>query len=262
MFHPTWPSMIACCALLMVPAQALPEKAGDDQSKPDMIAGAWFFGTTAEPVFGSVGWLIHFEDAYRQGEMYVPPGMRRFAKVVVGGGGRVSFETEDVVGNTYTFEGGLNKGELTGEMRLVDTKSRKVVSYTWRLVASELPAQRGGQVAAGDVGPGRYYNVYYSEEGGDLIGVDIRLLTTAKGMQGMMVFYGDSWGEPLFTPLALSGVAATAKGIEFEYNAADGRARYYLRNTPKGVVFGKEGQSAGDYVLKRSRAALSMSLPK
>ena len=269
MFHRTWLSMIACCAFLMAGCesrdkkpQALLEKTGGAHDKRDARADVWFFGTTADTVLGNLGWLIHFEDAYRQGELYVPPWMRKFAKVVVGDGGQVSFETEDVVGNTYIFEGSLNKGELTGEMRVADTKSRKVVSHTWRLAASELPAQREGQVAAGEVGPGRYYNVYYSDEGGDLVGVDIRLLATPKGMRGVMVFYDDSWGEPLFSPLALSGVAPIAKGIVFEFDAVDGRARYHLRNTPKGALFDREGRSNGGQVLKRSRAVLSTSLAK
>ena len=186
-----------------------------------------------------------------------------FSEFNLGEDGTLRFQSLDFFGKNYHFSGTLKSDEITGEIQLVDAKSGNPKDK-WQLTATQLPPQNSR--ANQPLSPGRYSNVDYSAEGGDFTGVDIRFFSVGTGMTGMIVFYESYWGEPTFTPLALSRIETSKGAIQFETETPNGVARYHLRPTATGGLFNRDDvaheKGEKDIVLKKSRSVLTAAAGK
>jgi len=171
--------------------------------------------------------------------MFVAPHMMKFSKLDIGEDGTLRFESPVFIGKQYRFRGVLRSEAISGEMQLINVKSGEAVEK-WELAAVLLPAQAVRTNSSLRIGNVRYSNAAYSSEGGDQTGTDIRFLSTGTDTTGMIVFYESYWGEPTFTPLALSEVAMDKGVIQFAVELPDGVARYHLRQTPTGGLFNRD----------------------
>ena len=183
--------------------------------------------------------------------------MVKFSELNLKEDGSLTFQTEELSIGSYRFSGTLKAGELTGWIDLVAAGSDKR-KYSGNMTAVQVTSENAQASSAHQVSPGRYSNVFYSDGGGDLVGVDIRFFSTTTGTKGMIVFYDDYFGGPSFTPLALSHIEMDNQGvIQFQTESPDGIARYHLQITPKGALLNRGDEPQDKAIpLKKSRTAL------
>jgi len=246
-------------------AQKSPAKQhhGESQSAPENSGSRHFYlGTSRDAKLGTLAWLFCIDKEHHTGQIFVAPRMIGFSEFILGEDETLTFQSLDFFGKKYRFSGTLKFQEITGDMQLTDAKSGNPKDE-WRLTAAQLSGQNPGP---GQVTPGRYSNVNYSAEGGDLTGVDIRFFSTNTGTTGMIVFYESYWGESTFTPLAFSRVETSEGAIKFDVETPNGVARYQVRTTATGGVFNRDdvAHEKGErpIVLKRSRSPLTGTLPR
>jgi hypothetical protein len=221
----------------------------------------FFFGTSPDAKLGTLAWLFYIDKEHHTGQIFVAPRMIEFSEFTLGEDGTLTFQSLDFFGKEYRFNGTLKSEGITGDMQLIDAKAGNPKGK-WQLTATQLSPQnpRPGQTLS----PERYSNIDYSAEGGDFTGADIRFFSTGMGMTGMIVFYESYWGEPTFTPIALSKIETGKNVIKFEVEMPNGVARYHLRLTATGGLFNRDDvaheKGEKDIVLKKSRSVLTAPL--
>jgi hypothetical protein len=226
-------------------------------------SGRFFWGTSNDAKLGTLAWLFCIDREHHTGQIFVAPRMIGLSEFNLGEDGTLRFQSLDFFGKNYRFGGTLKADQITGEIQLVDAKSGNPKDK-WQLTATQLSAQNPHDNQP--VSPGRYSNIDYSAEGGDFTGVDIRLFSVGTGTTGMIVFYESYWGEPTFTPLALSQIEMSKGTIQFETETPNGAAHYHLRLTVTGGLFIRDdvahekGEKA--IVLRKSRSVLTAAAGK
>lgn len=251
------------CAVSSAQASPPGPRHGKSQTASDNSDSRhFFFGTSHDAKLGTMAWLFCIDKELHEGEIFVPPRMIGFSKINLGGDGTLTFQSLDFFGKKYRFDGTLKSEEITGDMQLIDANSGNPKDK-WQLTATQLPSENP---RADHTVPARYSNVDYSAEGGDFTGVDIRFFSTGTGTTGLIVFYESYWGEPTFTPLALSRIETSKDAIKFDVEMPNGIARYHLRTTATGGLFNRDDvaheKGEKDIVLKRNRAVLTGVLSK
>ena len=254
------------CAVSSPQASPPEQHHGKSQTASDNSdSGHFFFGTSHDAKLGTMAWLFCIDKEHRKGEIFVAPRMIGFSQINLGGDGTLTFQSLDFFGKKYRFGGTLKSEGVTGDMQLIDAKSGNPKDK-WQLTATQLPSENPRADHTVPAFPARYSNVDYSAEGGDFTGVDIRFFSTGTGTTGMIVFYESYWGEPTFTPLALSGVETSKEAVRFDVEMPNGVARYHLRTTATGGLFNRDDvtheKDAKEVVLKRSRAVPTAALGK
>jgi hypothetical protein len=234
-------------------------EAGEKAPSNRSDSGKFFLGSSQDPEHCANAWLLYLDKENRNGEIFVVAGMNWFSDFELAEDGTLTFQWTGLGDKNYRFNGTLKSDEIAGDIQLVDSRSGKT-EYLCEMTASKLPAQNVHANPEHQVLPSRYSNVYYSDEGGDLVGFDIRFFSTSKGTQGMIVFYEDSWDEPVYTPLALSQIEMVKGTIRFAARTPNGVAHYHLLTTPTGALFNRDDVAQEnrrkDILLKRHRTVL------
>jgi len=224
-------------------------------NEPD--TGTYLFGISRDSRFGELAWLLYLDRDHGTGQMLVAPRMLKFAACNWGEHGALNFESMEFIGRAYRFIGTFDADVLTGRMQLVDTKTGKAIG-DWDLTASPVVPESAAASTTQPGASGRYTNAEYSSEGGDRTGADVRLFSTAGGSAGLIIFYESYWGEPTFTPLALSHISTNKKTVHFDIETASGWVHYSLLLTSTGALLNRDDaphpQGSHGVPLKRSRS--------
>ena len=261
------PWILLGCFLCTVSSVSQPEQRNGKGQPASGISDSrhFFFGTSNDAKLGPLAWLFCIDKEHLTGQIFVAPRMIGFSKLNLTEDGTLTFQSLDFVGKSYRFNGTLKSDEISGEIQLVEAKSGNPKAK-WQLTATQLSAQNAGTTTGQHVSPGRYSNADYSIEGGDVTGVDVRFFSTSTRTTGMIVFYESYWGEPTFTPLALSRIETSKGTIQFETETPNGVARYHLRPTATGGLFNRDDvaheKGDKDIVLKKGRSVLTAAAGK
>ena len=207
-------------------------------SRTHSDTGRFFFGISQEQnaKHCASAWLLYLNKDHQTGEIFVLASMEKFTKFELGKDGTLVLQWSGFGDDKYRFNGTLKSEELAGDIQLVDARSG-YTKYLCEITATELPPQNVHTNLKPQVSPSRYSNVFYVNESGDLIGVDIRFFSTNKGTQGMVVFYESYWDEPVDKPLALSQIEMNKGTIQFAAEISSGIAHYHLLLTSTGGMF-------------------------
>ncbi len=237
-------SISMTCLLCAICAGQAPRKVpmnggAQTASRTHSDSGRFFFGTSQEQnaKHCSSAWLLYLDKDNHNGEIFVVASMEKFTKFELGEDGTLVLQWS-VGDEKYQFNGTLKSEELNGDIQL-NTRSGNT-EYLCEITTTELPAQNAPTKSKPQVSPSRYSNVYYVNESGDLIGVDIRFFSTSRGTQGMIVFYEGYWDEPVDMPLALSQIKMDKGTIRFATETPNGIAHYHLLLTSTGGIFNRD----------------------
>jgi len=198
-------------------------------------SGRFFFGTSQEKnaKHCASAWLLYLDKDGDSGEIFVLASMEKFTKFELGKDGTLVLQWSGLGDKNYQLNGTFKSDELAGDIQLVDVRSGNS-EYLCEITATELPPQNSHTNPSPLVSPSRFSNTHYVNESGDLIGVDIRIFSTDKGAQGMIVFYEGYWDEPVDTPLALSQIKMNKGSIQFATETPSAVAHYHLLLTSAG----------------------------
>ncbi|WP_263357973.1 hypothetical protein [Acidicapsa ligni] len=225
----------AACLLCAVCSGQISGSSGEQNS----IHGQFFFGTSQDVKYCPSAWLLYFDKAHNSGGVFVVASMEKFSRLELGEGGAVLVQWAGLGDKNYRFKGTLKSEELAGEVQLVDTRSGSS-KYVCEVAATKLPPQNARANPEHQVVASRYSNTAYSNEGGDLTGVDIRFFSTGKGTEGMITFHEGYWDEPVNTPLVLSQIEMDKKTIRFAADTPNGVTHYHLVPTLTGALFNRD----------------------
>jgi hypothetical protein len=214
-------------------------------------SGRFFFGTSADAKLGTLAWLFYVDRQNHSGQIFVPPRMLKLSKLDINEDGTIGFQSEVFLGRYYRFQGTMHQTEIEGKMELTNSKSGTVRS-TWQIRASQLSNGGPGPTDRTVVRSGHFSNVNYSGGGGDLVGTDLRILATATGSVGMVVFYESYWGEITFTPFAISHLENDGAVIRFAIETPKGPTNYHLRTTGNEALLYRDDMKGGKGVALRS----------
>jgi hypothetical protein len=266
-FHyPIGPLLLMTCLLCAVCAGQNSENVKGIQGKQPLVRnhlalGNFFFGTSQEQnaMHCASAWLLYLDKAHHSGQIFDFAGMENFSEFEMGEDGTAVFQWKGFGDVSYRFSGTLKSEGLAGDVQRIDPHSGNT-KYLCAITAAQLPPQNADANLKHQTLPGRYSNVIYSDEGGDLVGVDIRFFSTSTGMTGMIIFYEGYWDEPVYTPLALSKIEMDGRTIRFSAQTPSGIARYHLLLTPTGALFNRDDpapEATGkDIRLKKIQPAL------
>lgn len=183
--------------------------------------------------------------------------MLKLSKLELKEDGNIDFQSDVFLGRYYSFQGNLHSAEIDGKMELVNSKSG-TLKDTWQLKATALVGGRTHAITEGVIPSIHFSNVSYSEGGGDLLGVDVQILSTPKGPVGMVVFYESYWGETTFTPFAISRIEEKGPTIRFETETSSGAVKYRLRmiGDNKGFLYRDDAKETKGVSLMRVKSLL------
>jgi hypothetical protein len=222
-------------------------------------SGRFYFGTSQNQKHCPSAWLLYLDKEHNTGGIFDVPAMENFEKLELSEDGTLLFQWCGLGDNNYRFNGTLKADRLVGEVQLIEARSGST-KYLCDMVATALSSQYAHGNPERQVLAGRFSNTTYSSEGGDLNGVDARFFSTSEGTKGMIVFYGDSWDEPLYTPLALTQIEADKGTIRFAAETPNGLVHYHLRLTHIGGLLNRDDVAQKDGVknipLKKSLLVL------
>lgn len=249
-------TLILCCffgtglrALTRIADNAIPLRGSEGKE-----LGRFFFGSSNDPKLGKLAWLFYISRDGRSGQVFVPPHMLKFSKITVMGGG-IEFQSEVFLGKYYRFRGTLHDSDIKGSMELVGTDTG-IPESMWEITATQVRDGARNGIGSEEIPPIHFSSASYSEEGGDVVGADLRILWTENGTAGMVVFYESYWGEPTFIPLAMSNIKKHGSMIDFTMNTPDGSSHYYLRKKGNEAVFYRDNLKAQGATLKLVRSIL------
>jgi len=133
----------------------------------------------------------------------------------------------------YDFEGVVHGGELQGSLVAHSAPSSSgVKEYAVRgLKLDRTPVTIAQSVA------GRYSNVRYVEESGDLVGAELLLFYMDRQISGLVTFYESYWGEPVFVSLPLQSARINGDQIvEFELKLEERGIGRYIATRKKDAM--------------------------
>lgn len=171
-------------------------------SKSDLrCPGDMFFGHS-EDSEGSLGWLICLDRSSKAGTIYRPPGMLALKQLTWDDSGDVQFISAVFTGDEifFQFKGRVNGSSLVGTLKIINGSSL-TTEKEFHVEASRLrhPRTNGKWT-------GRYENIEYVEDAGELVGAELILLSDSGPYRGMLTFYGSSWVLSTYQPLLLTDV--------------------------------------------------------
>jgi hypothetical protein len=182
-------SLAICLALAVgcTPAND-PATGGGTPPAPDRAApvGGIYYGMSETPAEGHLAWLVRLGSG-GGGSLYLPPGTLAVTQDARGAGGDLSFRTEPGIGGAvYGFAGAAGEEGMTGTLRVVHP------GRSHEPVALPLTLERVPDAAIGGAGVwGRYADVRFNEDTGDLDGMEVVLLPTRRGAAAAYTSFDD-----------------------------------------------------------------------
>jgi hypothetical protein len=182
------------------------------------------FLITAGNSQGERGWLLFLDNNYRAGWLYDPPVARRVALHLSGSTLEVEGETSgDPDESHYAFRGIIEGESLRGTMTIRSGTSASLVQELEVRGSQVVPSNSRGR----DNLFGRYSNVRYIQETGDLKGAELLIFRSNRQLAGLIVFYEGYWGEPVFVGIPLSEIhSPTRQKVEFRLKLHAGVGLY------------------------------------
>lgn len=221
--------------------------------------GQYYLGTSDNQKHCPGAYFIYIDQKRKTGGIFDIAHMQEFDQFEITSDGGISFNWSQLADLKYHFDGKLNPGKLSGDVSELNSASSKLV------FACKIEAER---VAAANehAMPRPYYahfsNEDYSEEAGDLLGMDLRFFATDSGNKGVITFYEGYWDEPIMVTMAITDVKVKTQQVYFSAVTPKGTTNYLLKLTTTGAVLHRTN-AGPDYAnvgikLKKVTQALPM----
>jgi hypothetical protein len=229
---------LARSAALNITVPQLTETSNSIQNDIQTLDG-YYYGVSKDG-FGQRAWFLQFDSEKKTGFFYLPPGLRKISQITVGVTGQVSFRTGGVIGGVlYNFSGQFNQNNLRGVIKTTRLGRKTSENLNETEVSFEKIDMRNLLMAQPSPLYGLYSNVEYHQDGGDLIGFDLILFPTTKGIRGIFTPYDEG-----VTTYALLNVKNTGNKLEFEIETQEGKEHYSGSITPKIVKLRRDDAEA------------------
>jgi len=179
------------------------------------------------------GWLMCFDSESRLAWLYVAPSLVKLQWGESTPSASLHLRSQGLPDRSYyDFQGVAREAELDGNLVAhVAPPSTEVTEYAVRgRKLDQTPVAIDRTIA------GRYSNVRYVEESGDLVGAELLLFRMDRGISGLVTFYESYWGEPVFASLPLRSVRVNgSQTVEFELKLEEGIGKY-IATRKKAIV--------------------------
>lgn len=173
------------------------------------------------------GWLLCIDTSSRAGWLYSPPLTVPMEEMTISGSGEIALKTKLLQSGSYFLvRGKLSSHKLDGVLMVEPTKENPE-GGKFNVHGDEIEELAA---SAGQLPVGRYSNVRFVEDSGDLVGSEMLVFPVNGKLVALVTFYDGYWGEPVFVPL-MGKVAKLGRGSSFEIELRfDGReAKYSAR---------------------------------
>lgn len=221
--------------------------------------GSLFLGSY-ENGDSSLGWLVCLNKASQTGSMYVPSAMRRLERVRWDDD-KVEFSTGIVSypGSPYSyhFTGEIHDATMRGTLKRLDN----VPSGSSKEFVVEAELVGGGRTGLQQ--SGRFSNIEYNEDAGDLVGVELMLASkNRRDTKGIITFYIGYWGEDAFTPMLLNNVQNIGnQRIKFDLRFGNFRQSYVITVYKDRAVLAPDPLPPGSMTLRLTLPRSTKYLP-
>ena len=205
------------------------------------------FVVASEYNSSKVGWLICTGPA---SWIYSPPAILKMEGQASAFG--LKLQSGDTLRGRYDVQASIRGRDLSGRL-VINSDSSPAGTKEFIIHGSQLDTDRDSGFPQG-----RYSNVKYIPESGDLVGAELLIFRAANQMSGLLTFYESYWNEPAFTCFVLENIQlSSAKTIKFELKVSNEIFEYALDQQRDSVILhridGSPPSSHGVKLLKQPR---------
>lgn len=221
-----------------VPTAAQPEqgyKGAKNQTLDMRQLGGFYYGTS-ENRSGRLAWLIYLNPEEDSGGLYLPPRVIKLSHLEMSPEGRLSF---DIIssngGDADTFNGQVTSTTISGSFKYSNGRTYDVELH--KLDDKWIDHRESGGVS------GLYSNMHYSEQTGDLAGVELLLLRKGSDLAGVFTRYEGVPSESY----ALIDAALSGSMLRFKIQTNGGQETYNGQLSSQDVKLKREDSGDTPY---------------
>ncbi len=192
----------------------------------------YYYGTSMENN-SQIGWLLKLDFINRKGVLYNPTKVLKLFDVKIDKNKKVTFQSEDDAGVIIKYQGEFSRSSLKGRFityREINGVSELMFQHK---VLLELVNTQLNNICTESVYCGRFSNVKYNPDSGDLNGSELCILPTMSGSY-KAVFTDHAEGELLTN---VDNLIINKSSISFTIKRKDGIVAYRGYLTKKGLTF-------------------------